>query len=66
NRRCSYQLCQHHPETIEHILWDCSRAQEVWESWLPQWTGHYLHREELTALLSHLASRTAPTASAVF
>ncbi|KAK1943976.1 hypothetical protein P3T76_005372 [Phytophthora citrophthora] len=66
NRQCTYQMCTKNKETIEHIVWECSRAQDVWQEWLPKWLGHYPHREELDRLIPHLASRTAPTVSPKF
>ncbi|OWY98384.1 RxLR effector protein [Phytophthora megakarya] len=66
DRHCSYQECSTSTETIEHIVWERSRAQEVWQEWLPRWLGHYPHRDENTQLTSHFATRKAPLASPAF
>ncbi|GMF30505.1 unnamed protein product [Phytophthora fragariaefolia] len=60
NRRCSYTNCTTSPETIEHILWDCERAQGAWHAWIPSWLGHHPTQEEMNRLRSFTADRSNP------
>eukprot|EP00644_Phytophthora_capsici_P015913 jgi/Phyca11/123030/e_gw1.49.265.1 len=60
DRKCSYKECDEHQETIEHILWDCTRAEHVWSRWIPHWLGHYPTDTELKQLMPQIAARKAP------
>ncbi|OWY94311.1 RxLR effector protein, partial [Phytophthora megakarya] len=54
-RQCTYERCVSSPETIEHIVWKCGRAQRAWTRWIPLWLGHYPARIELTQLIPFIA-----------
>ncbi|OWZ18253.1 RxLR effector protein [Phytophthora megakarya] len=53
-------------ESVEHIIWQCSKAKTSWKGWMDKWLGHSTSQVERHNLLQAVATRTAPKSTIAF
>lgn len=53
-------------ETIDHIVWDCSKAQKAWIAWIEKWAGRHSQPDQLNELREAAAARKAPAIQKAF
>ncbi|EGZ18389.1 hypothetical protein PHYSODRAFT_372810, partial [Phytophthora sojae] len=52
--------CQCLTETIDHILWDCRKAETAWLSWINKWMGYKIQPSQKADLPQLCIGRWTP------
>ncbi|EGZ16868.1 hypothetical protein PHYSODRAFT_504393 [Phytophthora sojae] len=52
--------CSTHRETIDHIIWECEKAQLSWRDWVSKWLGRECSQNDIASLQPAIAQRQPP------
>ncbi|EGZ27287.1 hypothetical protein PHYSODRAFT_469707 [Phytophthora sojae] len=60
HRACPEATCSTHRETIDHIIWECEKAQLSWRHWVSKWLGGECSQNDIASLQPSIAQRQPP------